>query len=114
MSNSSAKRSADSRLRDPTATATPESLNRRSETNQRAIRPVARIPHRTGLSDTWYLSSSIGIRRTHLQFGPSLLSLRPYAEINRGFGFGTQRLGAIEWLRKECREDRQYRTRTNA
>src|ERR1017187_9961954 len=52
MPNSSAKRSADPWLRDPTATATPESVSRRSVTNVLAIPPVPRIPHRTGLSAT--------------------------------------------------------------
>src|SRR5271167_1865201 len=52
MPNSSAKRSADPWLRDPTATATPESVSRRSVTNVRAIPPVPRIPHRTELSAT--------------------------------------------------------------
>src|SRR5208283_3429362 len=49
MPNSSAKRSADPWLRDPTAVATPESLSRRSVTNVLAIPPVPRIPQRTGL-----------------------------------------------------------------
>src|SRR5208282_875465 len=52
MPNLSAKRSADPWLRDPTATATPESASRRSVTNVLAIPPVPRIPHRTGLSAT--------------------------------------------------------------
>src|ERR1700722_16603522 len=52
MPKSSAKRSADPWLRDPTATATPESVSRRSVTNVVAIPPVPRIPHRTGLSAT--------------------------------------------------------------
>jgi hypothetical protein len=48
----SANRSADPWLRDPTALATPESVNRKSVTNVLAIPPVPRIPHRTGLSVT--------------------------------------------------------------
>src|SRR5580704_4552693 len=52
MPNSSAKRSAAPWLRDPTETATPESVSRRSVTNVLAIPPVPRIPHRTGLSAT--------------------------------------------------------------
>src|ERR1700761_8860820 len=52
MPNLSAKRSADPWLRDPTATATPESVSRRSVTNVLAMPPVPRIPHRTGLSAT--------------------------------------------------------------
>src|ERR1035438_3878061 len=52
MPNSSDLRSAGPWLRDPTATATPESVSRRSVTNVLAIPPVPRIPHRTGLSAT--------------------------------------------------------------
>src|ERR1700758_670482 len=52
MPNSFAKRSADPWLRDPTATAAPESVSRRSVANALAIPPVPRIPHRTGLSTT--------------------------------------------------------------
>src|SRR5579862_3864347 len=52
MPNSSANRSADPWLRDPTATATPESVSRRSVTNVLAIPPVPRIPQRTGMSAT--------------------------------------------------------------
>src|SRR5580704_7914110 len=52
MPNSSAKRSAAPWLRDPTETATPESVSRRSVTNVLAIPPVPRIPHRTGLFAT--------------------------------------------------------------
>src|SRR5580693_1665955 len=52
MPNSAAKRSADPWLRDPTATATPESVSPRSVTNVLAIPPVPRIPHRTELSAT--------------------------------------------------------------
>src|SRR3984957_6566510 len=50
MPKLSAKRSAAAWLRDPTATATPESLSRRSLANELAIPPVPRMPHRTGLS----------------------------------------------------------------
>src|SRR5580692_11771843 len=60
MPNSSAKRSADPWLRDPTATATPESVSPRSVTNVLAIPPVPRIPHRTGLS----AATSSSLRRS--------------------------------------------------
>src|ERR1700722_18279780 len=49
MPNASAKRSAESWLRDPTALTTPDSVKRRSLANVCAIPPVPRIPHRRGL-----------------------------------------------------------------
>src|SRR6185437_10936631 len=64
MPNMSPNRSADPWLREPTATATPESVSLRSAANELAIPPVPRIPHRTGLSPT-----SSSLRRVPLPTG---------------------------------------------
>src|ERR1700733_7781790 len=61
MPKLSAKRSAAAWLRDPTATATPESLSRRSLANELAIPPVPRMPHRTGLSTVVLIPPPSGI-----------------------------------------------------